>query len=68
MELDKEMETKTLRLEGTPGKIENKYVMSVPVPGKVDLLQMIEKPPFHIFSKEDTTFSTGILSQTPHSL
>ncbi|ODM90843.1 Speckle-type POZ protein B [Orchesella cincta] len=62
------METKILRFEGVPGRIENQYVMTVQVPGKFDLLNMIERPPFHIFSKHDTTYTTGILACVPHSV
>jgi len=62
------METKVLRFEGVPGRVENQYVMTVEVPGKFDLLNMIERPPFHIFSKHDTTYTTGILASVPHSV
>ncbi|CAL8093393.1 unnamed protein product [Orchesella dallaii] len=62
------METKVLRFEGVPGRVENQYVMMVQVPGKFDLLNMIERPPFHIFSKHDTTYTTGILAHVPHSV
>ncbi|XP_021963676.1 uncharacterized protein LOC110859114 [Folsomia candida] len=63
-----DMETKSLRLQFSKGKVEQEYNLELDLPDKVELIQLLELPPHYILSKNDVTFSTGLFGQMPHAI
>ncbi len=50
------------------GKIEQDYNLELDLPDKEHLIQLLELTPHYILSKNEVTFSNGLLGQIPHAM
>lgn len=53
--------------QGSKGKEECDYVLELEIPDKSEVIELLELPPHDILSKDEITFSTGILAQASHA-